>query len=400
VKTHSCAHLSDHALTSGLASAAARERSSIAELIAFIAEFCARGLYRAAGYSSMHSYCQKELHLSEDASHKRIHVANAVREFPFLLGALADGRLHLSGANLLVPHLTAKNAEELLWACFHKSKFEIQQILAARSPGREALPMIERVPERARREGSPEVRELSCRIAPAQLAPLAPRPKVEPLAAQRFTVRISFGQEMQDDLSRAQELLAHQLPSGDVVQVLHNGLKALIRELEKRKYGATDNPRMSSRESKNPRHIPARVRRAVWRRDQDRCTFVTANGRRCESRRHSQFDHVLEVARGGTSTIENLRLRCGAHNRFTAEQTFGRDFMKSKIEESREASEARKRAEEVAPWLLALGIRADQARHAAAECADMPGATLEERVKAAPRHFGPRDVALRQAAPA
>jgi hypothetical protein len=60
---------------------------------------------------------------------------------------------------------------------------------------------------------------------------------------------------------------------------------------------------------------------------------------------------------------------------------------------------AREKAEEVVPWLQALGIGADQAQRAAAQC-DRPGDTLEERVKAALRHFGPRDVALRQAAPA
>src|SRR5438132_5028745 len=41
----------------------------------------------------------------------------------------------------------------------------------------------------------------------------------------------------------------------------------------------------------------------------------------------------------------------------------------------------------VVPWLRQLGIEANEAREAAALCENMPDATLEQRVKAALRHF-------------
>jgi hypothetical protein len=127
---------------------------------------------------------------------------------------------------------------------------------------------------------------------------------------------------------------------------------------------------------------------------------VAANGHHCEERKYLEFDHIVPIARGGQSTIDNLRLRCRAHNRLTAEQFFGREFMQAKIEESRQAAEAKQRAEEIVPWLQALGIRADHARRAAERCEYKPDASLEERVKAALSTFAPRDVALRQASPA
>jgi hypothetical protein len=41
--------------------------------------------------------------------------------------------------------------------------------------------------------------------------------------------------------------------------------------------------------------------------------------------------HVTNpVARGGASTVENLRLRCGAHNQYEAERIFGAEFMSRK----------------------------------------------------------------------
>ena len=49
---------------------------------------------------------------------------------------------------------------------------------------------------------------------------------------------------------------------------------------------------------------------------------------------------------------------------------------------------AKKKAEEVIPWLRAMGIRADRARWAAERCESIPDASLEERVKAALSCFG------------
>src|SRR4030095_11526365 len=93
-------------------------------------------------------------------------------------------------------------------------------------------------------------------------------------------------------------------------------------------------PRVSSAKARagltNPRFAPAHVKRAVWRRDQGQCTYISETGRRCSARQTLELDHIQEVARGGASTISNLRLRCRAHNQYTAECTFGAQFMKAK----------------------------------------------------------------------
>jgi len=43
---------------------------------------------------------------------------------------VADGRLHLTGVVRLVPHLTHGNAAALLEAAAHRSKAEIERLLA------------------------------------------------------------------------------------------------------------------------------------------------------------------------------------------------------------------------------------------------------------------------------
>jgi 5-methylcytosine-specific restriction endonuclease McrA len=79
------------------------------------------------------------------------------------------------------------------------------------------------------------------------------------------------------------------------------------------------------------------VKRQVWKRDQGRCTFVSASGRRCDARRFLEYDHIEPVARGGKSTFENLRLRCRAHNQYEAECGFGAGFMHEIRERARGA---------------------------------------------------------------
>jgi len=82
--------------------------------------------------------------------------------------------------------------------------------------------------------------------------------------------------------------------------------------------------------TQSARHIPADVKREVHERDEDRCTFVSENGKRCDSRRMVEFEHDVPRARGGESTPENLRLLCRAHNQLMAEREFGTEFMDRK----------------------------------------------------------------------
>src|SRR5439155_1343989 len=104
MRAYSLTHLGDAVLTRELAAVVAHERTATAAVLAHLAEFDARRLYLPAGYPSMVAYCLHELHLSEDGAYKRIHAARAARQFPALFSAVAEGRLHLTGAGLLAPH--------------------------------------------------------------------------------------------------------------------------------------------------------------------------------------------------------------------------------------------------------------------------------------------------------
>jgi hypothetical protein len=158
-----------------------------------------------------------------------------------------------------------------------------------------------------------------------------PRAKLAPLAPDRFALQVTISGTAHDLLREAQALLGHAVPSGDVAQVIERALEALVQKLESRKFAKCARPRPQETPARG-RHIPAAVRRAVLERDGGQCTYVSENGKRCESRMRLEFDHLEPVARGGQATVSGIRLLCRAHNQHAAECTFGSGFMQRKRE--------------------------------------------------------------------
>ena len=329
--SYSLTHLSDDALAHGLAAAARNEGCSTARLLAHIAEFDARKLCRPAGYRSTFRYCVDHLHLSEDAAYWRIRAARVAQRFPVVFAMVADGRLHLTGIVQLHDHLTEANAEELFAAATHKSRREIELVLALRFPQADVATVLRPVCADSSRELVPAPVFDTAHSAPEH-APAAPPPsRVTPLAPERFAFQTTIAQATHDKLRHVQDLLGHRVPAGDLAAVLDLALDALVEKLEKQRCAATSKPH-AARATTNARHVPAPVRRAVWKRDGGRCTFVGDTGHRCDARGDLELDHVIPVARGGESTVDNLRLRCRAHNQLDAERTFGAAFMAARRE--------------------------------------------------------------------
>ena len=128
-----------------------------------------------------------------------------------------------------------------------------------------------------------------------------------------------------EKLQRAQDLLRHSLPSGDVGEIFDRALAALIKEVEKERFALTGRPRTTDNPpaaKRGRRYIPAAVRRIVWTRDEGQCTFRSGS-RRCESRSQLEYHHVIPWEVGGPTTPENLELRCRAHNNYEADLYFG-----------------------------------------------------------------------------
>ena len=247
-------HFSDRALLHDLKALVAQDRKTTAVLLTRIAEVEERKLYRQAGYDSMFACCLHELHFSEDAAYRHITAARVARRFPGVLVALAEGRLHMRAVLMLARHLTSGNADELVAAATHKTRAEIELLLAQRFPRPDLPQRLQAVPSPAvlALVATPPAPEPAGELAPERVEAEAPRPRVTPLAPERFGLQVTLDQETYDLLQQARALMSHQNPAGDIASVLKRALELLVGRLEKRKVRRDHAPRQSAAHSLRP----------------------------------------------------------------------------------------------------------------------------------------------------
>jgi hypothetical protein len=142
-------YLPDGELMAAIGRLAARSNHITAEMLAHVGEIDHRRLYLQAACPSMFMYCTSILHLSEDSAYKCITAARAARRYPLVLKMVAAGDLHLTAVRLLAPHLRTANHEELLHAAVHKTKCEVQQLIASRFPLPDVAAQVRKLPDAA-----------------------------------------------------------------------------------------------------------------------------------------------------------------------------------------------------------------------------------------------------------
>ena len=105
-------------------------------------------------------------------------------------------------------------------------------------------------------------------------------------------MQVTVGCETIEKLRRVQDLMRHAIPNGDPAAIIDRALTVLLAQLERTKLAATDRPQTERGLTLGSRHVPARVRRAVWARDEGQCAFTAADGHRCQERGFLEFHHT------------------------------------------------------------------------------------------------------------
>ena len=343
--------------------------------------------HAAAGYGSLFAYCTEALRLSEDAACTRIAAARWCRLFPVIADLMAAGSLSLTAVRLLGPHLTPENHEAVLARALDKPCKAVEVIVAELNPQPDLVASVRKLPSpraipgdeptasspaapasatlwATSANGEPSASTTGATVppidGPAASSPLAspgaveiqvargPRPVIRASAPERYRVQFTIGQEAHDKLRRVQALLRREIPDGDPGLIFERFLDVLLKKVETEKLGAagrggrhairleTDTRSIEPSRSGDAagtgtgpgpahrsRHIPAKVRNAVWKRDGAQCAFVAPSGNRCTAQTYLEFHHVRPFARQGPSTVDNISLRCRRHNQYEGELIFG-----------------------------------------------------------------------------
>ena len=373
-------------LLAGLSQLVQRGNELTAEVLAYLAELEERRLHLQLGFPSLFAYCVEALGLSEGSAGRRVAAARVCRRFPEAFELVARGDLHLSALCGLAPHLDPQNATDLFIACCRKTRRQVDELLAARFPRPDVREQIRRLPTRApvpavaAHPGTPTRNEThddaaaeanaagqglqvipteaelggnhGSRTAPPVVGPPPSRRRdLEALSADRFGVHFTADAELKELLERARALASHRLPKSDLSSLMRLVLTSFVKREEARRFAVGRKPRRakadagharasSPRETppggvsgpgKRSRHVPAAVRRAVYLRDHGQCSFASEDGRRCEARSLLELDHIEPWGKLGSAGVDNIRLRCRAHNQLHARECFGARHIEAKI---------------------------------------------------------------------
>jgi 5-methylcytosine-specific restriction endonuclease McrA len=294
------------------------ERHLVVQFVVELAGFAKRELYRELGYTSLFYYCIRQLGLSKSSAFRRSEVARLIARFPVIADRLAEGRLSIRALVELREVLTAENHAEVLARAEGKSQEEAQLLAVEYKPKPVPRDVVRALP-------TPPAPLVA--VVCAETTPPRPPEVVKPLTPDLRRLNVTVSADFIAELEQVRAALSHKCPDGNFEQVVREAFK-LVLERDRKRKALTDRPRAQSEpQSENDRYVPAAVKRAVWERDQGRCTWPMGDGEVCGSTHRLEFDHDLEVALGGKPTIENIRLLCKSHNLMKAEQRLGRTFM-------------------------------------------------------------------------
>jgi len=323
--------LSDSQLMSELKNSVLEERQKTALVLEYLREVERRRLYADSGYASLWDFCIHELAYSEASASRRIGAMRLLREIPELKEDLLSGKQNLSSLS------KARNFFQL------EEKHQGEKLSIE-----EKKEVLQELENKSSRECERTLLELSS--VPIEIS----NPQRErPIDATHTELRLVLRDEVYFKLKRIQALRSHANPSMSYENLLDYMADEILKKidpLEKVKSqkvttSAPSTPHPSRRpelsqikEVQNPDFfspptseverdqathglrtsrtpIPRAIARTVWVRDQGRCSYSDpSTGKLCNSTVYLEYDHIIPVSKGGQNRIDNLRLRCRAHN--------------------------------------------------------------------------------------
>jgi 5-methylcytosine-specific restriction endonuclease McrA len=281
---------SDEQLLESTWQLACADRRLVTALLHHLNEIAVRRLFAKASYPSLFEYCVRRLKFTEAQAQKRICTARMLSEYPEIEPKIASGALNLNSVTKAYrlfkqKDLPLEHRRKILADVECKSSREVEKIILSHSDKK------------------------ICYVEKISLVS-------ETLTEYRFAADAELSSKLDRlrDILKSNSVQSLVAKMADVALQKYDPLKKAQRNLNVAKRRAASVPG----QVKLTRHIPAQVRHSVWLRDKATCTHPG-----CGSQYGLELDHIILFAHGGPHTVENLRLRCRAHNQLHAENELG-----------------------------------------------------------------------------
>lgn len=256
--------LDDRQLLDGLLKLHQTSAEVMADLLCHLAEVERRRLHLREATRSVFKYAVEILGCTEDEAWRRVAAAQTAARFPVIFDKVSRGELTLTAVNMLRGVLTEANHSEVLCEAAHKTKAQLEIMVARLAPKADVPTRLARVAERARPAGhvrAPDVPLLAppggdalalalrapaaetlaaspagslsqAELAHAATSPARPEPaRVAPLSPERWRLSLTIGGEAERALRTARDLT----PDGDLARIVERAVIEYAEKLEGRK---------------------------------------------------------------------------------------------------------------------------------------------------------------------
>jgi HNH endonuclease len=231
------------------------------------------------GYSSLFTYCTRELGFSDSQAGYFNSVVQKARVVPELKEALVKGTVSPSKARYILP-IISETSDPKRW--IELAKTATQKVIEAQVKKEKPDPI--------------------------------PKEQTKRLSEDRYLLRLSLTNEEKALLDRVKELTKENSLEATFTKVLTDFIKH-HDPIEKAKRAK---PSHSLKRATH--HIPAASQHEVTTRDNAQCTFVAEGGRRCDAKRYLQVHHLRHREHGGGHEATNLQTLCFRHHRYVHAQ--------------------------------------------------------------------------------
>jgi 5-methylcytosine-specific restriction endonuclease McrA len=317
--------LSNSELISNLLSLTAEERRLTSEVLAHLQEIENRKLYLDEGYPSLFEYCVKALHYSEASAFRRISAMRLLKQIPEAEMMLNNGALNLT--QLTQAREFFKEEEKLGNVFDNEQKRKVLTELQSKST-REAKKFLADI-SCVKVEEKTEIKLWVNQVFLEKLTcfkSLNSHVQLNPSHEEVFEYLLDFALKQKDPI---REKKPKSIAAKSRLTTRPNIHNQSIGHPSPSAPEVKPSTRPETATVKTSRFIPAELKSAIWSRDQSCCSFQNSpTGKTCGSTFQLQIDHILPIAKGGESVLENLRLVCRNHNLHFARMHFGQAKMK------------------------------------------------------------------------